>query len=578
MRKNKTILTTIFLLVALMAAGEVSALTFTNSDIFTVLHLDSNSTDRTGNVTYVATSAQYTTTNFKQGTAAWNGTHETGRFLLADQGINITLTDNYTVSCRIWSNTAQEETILTDNGLNEPFFGNDDDLQTYIRFNPRMGGTCLQIANESFAYADSRWHTFVATVEAKIGRQTLYIDGEQHAQETSCTYDTAKTNMRFLWFTKNAISPYRDLGGLTDDCWIAKVAVTAQDVADIYNDNLTWPFADSTQIDVTLNSPDDNDHDDQALSVDYNFTHSAGLAINTTLFVNNTINATSLNVANGTRENISSVGMSIDGTYSWILQLCDTDFTCTNTTARTFILDTNQPTITFIYPVSAGNVSTGNLSTNITVDDANLFRINYTVYFSNGSVFFNNYLENLTGNSSWTLEDKVNMTEEDNYTIEVIAVDSHTFGSLNGLEYAIDNKGITFSRGLQSKRFWFGYWAGGTYNFLSDAQIQTYDISTSIVEENGEYNWHLNYKKPVANVKFGFAFEKEQHLQLINPAIGHFVWAGLGINGWYIDFADIVDAGYELNVTEKTVNNVDYWVVYTDTSQCSSATGEMCQI
>lgn len=341
-------------------------------------------------------------------------------------------------------------------------------------------------------------------------------------------------------------------------------------------------YSSSGTPELQINSPTNFDHDNVPLNVSYTVTKSpTGGPVNITLYINGTSdayfpNATRLNIANGTTTNITADFMN-QGHFKYKLGACSGDGSCYNTSVRTYIYDTTNPVITWTTPSSIDSASPYHLNMSVAVSDANLHRVNFTVYYSNNTVFSYNYSGNIT-TSSYSVFDGVVFPAEGNYTLEISAADSHTFGDLNGLTYSLDNKGITFQKGIDSKRIYFGYYNAGNYNFLTDQQIIDYNISASIIDDGtGQYSWHLKYNKPATSIKFGFAIEKQPNLILVNPEIGHFVWIN-GMRGWYMDFAELIDAGYLLNYVQKTVNSKDYHVIYTDTDYCTANVGEQCQI
>ena len=305
---------------------------------------------------------------------------------------------------------------------------------------------------------------------------------------------------------------------------------------------------------------------------------NASNAFQTELYVNNTLKETRF-FTSGTNQFVSfnvSFDASQDTNITYYLHFNDSVYDSNSTSSVVFI-DNVFPVITWRNPSLVDTISTKGINLSINVNDANLFRVNLTVYYPNNSMLVNNYSGNLSS-SSYNINDSVAFTIDGNYTVEVSATDSHTFGSLNGLQYNIDNKGLTFTKSDLSKRIWFGYYATGNYNFLSDQQIIDYNVSSSIADNGkGEYSWHLNYNKPAPSVKFGFAIEKTPDLQVINSSIGHLVWFN-GMSGWYFDFTELITAGYPITFVEKTVNSKDYYVIYTDTSYCTSSVGAQCQI
>lgn len=188
-------------------------------------------------------------------------------------------------------------------------------------------------------------------------------------------------------------------------------------------------FFETDEITLTINSPEDNYNSDTNLSVNYTVESSVGsLFTNISLFINNSVNASSINVTNGTNALINGTGMP-DGTYSWYVRAC-TNYTnepCENSPVRTFTLDSTRPGINFYSPATVGNVTPYNLTTNIQISGSNLDTVIYEIFFPNGTSHYSN--TTASPSSPFTFADPVTFTEEFNYTVNVTA--NNTAGGNN---------------------------------------------------------------------------------------------------------------------------------------------------
>lgn len=323
---------------------------------------------------------------------------------------------------------------------------------------------------------------------------------------------------------------------------------------------------------VTVNLPDDNYHDNQNLTANFTYSATGGQPGNCSLIVDGEKQKTNLNVVSGTDSNITSVNAT-NADYAWYIS-CSNSQGMVNSSVRTFVFDNVNPIITWNTPNQINSLSHNNISLFINISDTNLFRANLSVFNSSGSLFYNNYSVNVTGNSSWTYFDNLNFTEDGNYTIEVIASDSHTFGDFNGANYTFDSSGIKFTKPVGNPiMIQYGTY-DGTFNQLVEKKKDDYKINTTVDLKQGEYSWNFNFEKTAVKENYAFLFQKNDKVILINSSIAHFVFLGEGIEGWYLDFEDAVEEGF----TPHIVENLTSYIVYFDSSECKSVEGQRCKI
>lgn len=333
----------------------------------------------------------------------------------------------------------------------------------------------------------------------------------------------------------------------------------------------------NTQPNVTITSPNDLDRDNIQFIVNFIIIDVNSDTINATLLINGTRNNFTSGLTDGTITNLTSNGLT-DGHYEWKILVCDPSNLCVNSTAKTFIFDSVNPLIHWFVPALVNTISKiQSYLTSIMLEDADLFKYNYTIYGHNGTLMIYNSSQILTGNATINVNDTITFFSEGNHTIEMCVCDSHTFGGLQGLQYSIDNKGITFNKGVISKRIYFGYYLNNNFQFLTNEIINQYNIHSTINTGIDEYTWNLHYLKPAVNVKFGFALKDEPNLYLINPTIGHFVWMN-GIRGWYFDFTEMTTKGYPINYNYVPYDGNNYHLIWSETNYCTSNVGEECSI
>lgn len=322
---------------------------------------------------------------------------------------------------------------------------------------------------------------------------------------------------------------------------------------------------------VTINFPDNNYHDFNNLSVNFTYTAITGEVANCSLIVDNETQKTALNIAAGTTTNLTSSNAT-NADYQWYISCLNVNGV-TNSTTRTFVYDNINPIITWTRPQFIDSLSHNNISLYINITDLNLFRANLSVFNSSGSLFYNNYSANITGNTSWLYLDNLNFTQDGNYTIQIMAADSHTFGDFNGANYTFDVGGITFTKPFGDIRIEYGTY-DGTFNKLVDKKRSDGRINTTVDIKQGEYSWNFNFDKRAIKENYAFSIPRTDKVFLINESIAHFVFMGEGFDGWYLDFADAVNDGF----TPYIVENLTSYIVYFDSSQCKKAEGERCKI
>ncbi|MFH1849767.1 MAG: hypothetical protein ABH879_06290, partial [archaeon] len=258
-----------------------------------------------------------------------------------------------------------------------------------------------------------------------------------------------------------------------------------------------------------------------------------------------------------------------DGNYSWRVRANDSWGYSAWSTNRTVVIDTVFPDVVITLPASDNTtVVKTSITLNISCSDPNLYRALVNITNSTGGSDYENFTDSITATqfnftetidvSGWTAEEK---------TIEVSCTDDHTYGSLRGLTYDIQSNGINFCRGSNCKKVWAGYYAAGSYHFLTAEQIADNNVQFRIGNRTQEYKFNMSFIRPGTDVKFGFAIPKLGGLELRNAATGHFAWGD-----WYFDFNDLLGTGFNITVLEIT----DYWVVYTSTAFCSVPAGQTC--
>lgn len=329
---------------------------------------------------------------------------------------------------------------------------------------------------------------------------------------------------------------------------------------------------DSDAPTVTLDSPFDNDNNNTAnVGFKFNVTEANEVA-NCSVWTNNSgwqfdkLNTSTISTTSTNEIKFNLSGG--DGDYLWNIECCDDSDNCGFATANfTYTVDTTKPLITWTNP-TANLFTNTNITTIGTSSDANLYRVNVSLYnASNVSIY--SYLYDLINTTEQLWNVSINFTDgEQEYNLTVASADDHTYGSLNGLTYDVESDGIVFSKGDWSKKILVGYYTDEVH-FFTAQQIIDYDINFEIGELNGEYKFNLTFIRPQQDVKFGFAIPKSPNLRLLDESTGHFVW-----KDWYIDFEDLITTGFPITYYDHP----SYHVFYSNTIYCEGNKGTPCKM
>ena len=196
-------------------------------------------------------------------------------------------------------------------------------------------------------------------------------------------------------------------------------------------------FDESISVGATL--PTNNTFSFLILSANLTVNNSAGNGFtNVSLVINGTTNSTNTSAipANGNFY-LNMSNTPLEGDYLWHITGCSVTGNCVDGEDRYFHFDNSTPNITFVNPPTAGNISIYNLTLNITISSNTLNWTNITVYYPNGTVWFNNYSYPVL--SSITFNQTVNFTLEGNYSVNVTATDQTGLQNLSSSWFFFDN-------------------------------------------------------------------------------------------------------------------------------------------
>lgn len=250
-------------------------------------------------------------------------------------------------------------------------------------------------------YSNVSWNT-----QSNINCTALYIDRIQsnlfsnnqyfHFNVTEVVNND--TDRRFIIFsrftTENKATPDK---------------VYWKDATEANPPKINYMFS-SANLSVVITAPANNTRVSNNFTVNYTISGNTGIT-NCTIYINSTLNQTINNVSNSTTNNFT-VPIGNDGIYNFFIN-CTDNSESFQTTSRTVIVDTTEPVINIYYPRNDNgtdfNKNNATLNLNIEISDDYLSQGNLTI-IKNGTVYYNNYTGVISGNTSYTWNDSINMS------------------------------------------------------------------------------------------------------------------------------------------------------------------------
>lgn len=149
-------------------------------------------------------------------------------------------------------------------------FGTNTDYNMFLTPNTNEGKVKFAMTQNSWMDEDqtisseslsSEWHFWAVTIDDTNGIHTLYLDGEQAAQNTSARYnpsDLGQTTNHWLGRSQYSTDPYFD--GILDDIRIYNYTMSAEQIADmnpalISFEDFTEAKADTDSTWLTISTP-----------------------------------------------------------------------------------------------------------------------------------------------------------------------------------------------------------------------------------------------------------------------------------------------------------------------------------
>lgn len=224
------------------------------------------------------------------------------------------------------------------------------------------------------------------------------------------------------------------------------INVSVNDTFNNINSTIFWLNVSDDFPSVSIVSPQDGGRNSTNLNVVYTIGSSGTTLNNVTLFLNDTANKTSLNVAVTSNLNISAENM-VYGNYTWILQVCDSNLSCINSTERSYFLDDEKPTISVSTHLDNFIVySDSEFVASINISDPFLYAVNITI--DDTIILFN---KTNVGNTLYQYNLSFNPRDYGlalgSHTLNVWGADSHTAVKIPDYKYNknVLSKAITYT-------------------------------------------------------------------------------------------------------------------------------------
>ena len=329
--------------------------------------------------------------------------------------------------------------------------------------------------------------------------------------------------------------------------------IFANDTTNNVGNSSTISFIDAAFPSLIINYPYDNYHDSATLNASLTYvSEDSGISANCSIFKNESFEMS----YDGTLTNNTAFSMNItslsDEIISW-------NVSCTNqyglegwSSTQTFVYDTIYPIITKIAPTLT-YTNAQSLYLNYTASDSFLYFMNVSVINSTNDLVYSRYEEDYNSSATtlaW-INDTINLQEDGNYTVNVKAGDSHTRGSIKGLNNTVtdDNNNIkwfNYDNDLFNTSFGMENPSG---NFVS---LQNKNVVANITYDDVlkayKFGWCFDLPNPSFTVSIKVSAMNNKVLKYLDWSSykGHFV-----IDEYYLDFQDVIGSGLSIDSVEN---------------------------
>jgi len=331
----------------------------------------------------------------------------------------------------------------------------NDILKFYIR---NTGDSTTATLGTTSGILNQTWYHAVALYNQSSQNISIYIDGKHNASGIVGSDRNLGNNARFTIGANYHENFTADLQGTVDELRIYDKVISPVRIEETYNNsqNLNMLFgaeerSDADTLDITNTTPENN-HTFNTSTLEINATVDSTFDFNCSLYINSTLNQSRNNINNGSDVNVPFNVTFANGNYDYYF-FCTNNETNETSSTKDFIIDTITPDITFNNPANDNSttlnlVNDENLTADIDITDTNLYSYYYNITYSNGSLIANFSNTSLTGLSSYTITDSLNMSGyRGTFNAVVKVCDGHTDNKIDmDAEKDYFSKKLTFDR------------------------------------------------------------------------------------------------------------------------------------
>lgn len=244
------------------------------------------------------------------------------------------------------------------------------------------------------------WTMITVTFDGDNGNATLHFNGTSVGAGTETGY-TGETN-------DNELDVGNQAGGsdcpniYMDETGFWNRTLSQSEIEQLYNGGagIAYGVTPPTGINITLNSPIDVYNSTSAIIIFNSTVFDNGGVNNVSIYIDNVLNETNSSGINNT--NYIFTKTFIDGSYNWLIEACDNEDNCENSSSRSFTVDTIDPIINTA--INLTNITTFTLPVyslwNYTVNEVNLDKCYYNTSDNSTYTFVTCNVSQI--NTTWT--------------------------------------------------------------------------------------------------------------------------------------------------------------------------------
>lgn len=411
---------------------------------------------------------------------------------------------------------------------------------------------------------ESKWYCFVF-IHNTVDNKSVWINGTEVSSYSfntnNCAGDYSVEEPLYIGWDETMGVDY--FNGTVDEFFWSNKAFTGAEVQE-YCNGIQPPFQAPV---VTIESPSSGVRDNvDPTNFTFNVTDTDNATVSCDLYIGGVNNATNSSVVNATTTQFS-VSMS-ENSHTWYIN-CSDMVNIGLSDTYTYIADYTEPFLNSVSPVLANTTLYTNYNMTLVgnLTDDSLYRVNRTIYYPNGSIYYSNYSGDLAVNTtvySWDITFNTTLEPNGNYEYFIQATDSHT------KKYFPDAKQVKVDNSERKLSYEFdeGYINVSLVGGNVFGQFES--ISTTKITDR--YTFELNFKSTInPNSIMVFRVQAEEPMKYLSGSQynGHMIlydkyWVDfMGVEGQYdvscVDYYN-EEACYSYDVEIITANGNDKFV------------------